>query len=72
MHGYALRKEVENKFSFRPGNVTSYKVLYLLKKSGYVSKKNDGRLVVYSITTKGKTELKKAIRFYRELAMKMA
>lgn len=68
MHAYAIRKEVEKRFAFRPGNVTSYKVLYLLKKSGYVSKRTSGRTVVYSITGSGRKELKEAAKFYRKLA----
>ncbi|MFH1978557.1 MAG: PadR family transcriptional regulator [Candidatus Aenigmatarchaeota archaeon] len=71
MHAYAVRKEVEKRFGFTPGNVTSYKVLYLLKRNGYVSKSKYGRTIVYDITTDGKKELKKAAGFYRSLAQKL-
>jgi PadR family transcriptional regulator PadR len=66
MHAYAIRREIEARFGFRPGTVTAYKVLYLLKKARLVEKEKDGRRVVYSITPKGKEDLRKAIGFYRE------
>lgn len=68
MHAYALRKEVKERFGFRPGTVTAYKVLYLLNKDGLVSKKEEGRQKVYSVTEKGKEALKEAVRFYKERA----
>ena len=66
MHAYALRDEVERRFSFRPGTVTAYKVLYLLSRSGMVSKKSCGRQKVYSLTAEGKVALKEAVGFYKE------
>ena len=66
-HAYAIRGEIEKRFGFRPGNVTSYKVLYLLTKSGYTTKKKDDRRVVYTITESGKKELRKASNFYKQL-----
>ena len=65
-HAYVLRKEIERRFGFRPGNVTAYFVLYSLSKKGYVEKKRVGRKKVYSITPKGKELLKKAVGFYSE------
>jgi DNA-binding PadR family transcriptional regulator len=66
MHAYVLRGEVERRFGFLPGNVTAYRVLYALKKKGYVDKTKDGMKQVYSITPKGKKLLREAVRFYRE------
>lgn len=60
LHAYAIRKKISKKFSFLPGNVSAYVVLYKLKKRGFVSKKKDGMRIVYSITPKGKTLLKEA------------
>lgn len=65
MHAYAIRKEIEIRFGFRPGTMTSYKVLYLMRRAGLVKKTKDDRRVVYSITPKGKHDLKKAIDFYK-------
>ena len=68
MHAYVLRAEIERRFGFLPGNVTAYRVLYALKKKGYVEKTKDGMKQVYSITPKGKKLLREAVRFYRERA----
>jgi len=64
-HGYAIRKEIEKRFGFRPGTVTAYKVLYLLSKSGFVKKAASGRQKVYAITPSGKKALKGAEDFYK-------
>jgi DNA-binding PadR family transcriptional regulator len=68
MHAYVLRGEVERRFGFRPGNVTAYRVLYALKKRGYVEKTKEGMKQVYNITPKGGALLKKAARFYLKRA----
>ena len=62
-HAYILRKEIKNEFGFMPGNVTCYKVLYFLKKGGYVIIKDEGRRKIYYITDKGRKELLKAKEF---------
>ncbi|NIO21827.1 MAG: PadR family transcriptional regulator [Candidatus Aenigmarchaeota archaeon] len=67
-HAYILRKEIEKRFGFKPGNVTAYLVLYSLRKKGYVEKKREGRKQVYNITDKGKNILKRSIEFYKERA----
>jgi len=67
-HAYVLRKEIQKRFGFRPGNVSAYLVLYSLTKKCYVKKKKDGRKQVYSITPKGKELLKRARVFYLERA----
>lgn len=66
MHAYVIRKEIEKKFGFRPGNVTAYRVLYNLKKAGLVTKNKEDRRVVYTITSKGRQDLNKAIKFYKQ------
>lgn len=68
MHAYVLRGEIERRFGFRPGNVTAYRVLYALRKKGYVEKRKEGMKQVYSITPKGSALLKKAVRFYIKTA----
>ena len=65
MHAYALKKEVETKFEFKTGNMTVYKVLYLLARDGYVVKQKKGRKVVYSVTEKGVCALDDAKDFYK-------
>ena len=59
-HAYVLRKKVETKFGFLPGNVSVYVVLYKLKKHGFVKVKREGNRSVYSITVSGKELLKEA------------
>jgi PadR family transcriptional regulator PadR len=66
MHAYAIRKEIEERFGFRPGTVTAYRVLYKLRGAGVVRKTMSGRRVVYSVTKKGNQDLKKAVDFYRQ------
>lgn len=65
MHAYALRKEIKTKFGFDTGNVTVYKVLYLLSMGGYVTKQKKERRVIYSVTEKGIAALKEAKEFYK-------
>ena len=65
VHAYVLRKEIEKRFGFRPGSVTAYKVLYLLKKEGLVEKTQKDRIKVYTITQKGRKELERVVGFYK-------
>lgn len=64
MHAYVLKKEIEKKFGFGTGNMTVYKVLYLLTRGGYVAKQKKGRRVIYSVTEKGLNALEEAKEFY--------
>lgn len=59
-HAYVLRKQVEEKFGFLPGNVSVYVVLYKLERHGFVRAKSEGNRSVYSITREGKGLLKEA------------
>ncbi len=71
-HAYILRQEIKKRFDFLPGQVTSYTTLYSLKKQGFVSKEKKDRLVVYTITEKGKQALKQSQDFYRNTTKKLA
>ena len=68
MHAYAIRERIRERFGFRPGTVTAYKVLYLLNRGGLVSKRAEGRQKVYTITSRGTRALKDAVDFYTERA----
>ncbi len=68
VHAYQIRKQVEKRFGFRCGRVSAYHVLYKLVKRGLASKRQEGRKVVYSITEKGISALKKAADFYKQRA----
>lgn len=69
--GWELRKLIEKKFGFLAGNVSAYKVLYLLEKGKYVESKKDGKFVLYKITRKGRTELNRAKRVLKKYASKI-
>lgn len=70
-HAYTLRSQIARRFGFTPGTVTSYRVIYSLKKEGLVSSSTDGRKTVYSITPQGRSALRKAKESYRQLAQKL-
>ena len=62
-YGYELRKVVRERFGFWAGQVTGYKVLYLLEKDGYVRSYRKGRKKYYKLTESGRVQLGKARRF---------
>lgn len=64
-YGFEIRSEIKKKFGFWVGNVTSYKVLYLLEKGGYVRSVKRGREIYYKITGKGRAELRAGERFLK-------
>ena len=66
-HAYIIRGEIQERFGFKPGTMTAYKVLYLLNRNGLVKKKQDGRKVVYGITPKGRKMLEEGINFYKDM-----
>lgn len=67
-HAYVLREEIQRRFGFRVGRITSYKVLYSLTRKGCVRKKQEGRKIVYTITPKGEELLEQGRKFYSERA----
>lgn len=66
-YGSEIRKKVKERFGFWIGNVTAYKVLYLLEKDDYVTSEKEGRKKYYSITDKGEEQLEKAKNFLKEV-----
>jgi DNA-binding PadR family transcriptional regulator len=64
-YGYEIRDVIKNKFGFWVGNVTSYKVLYLLERGGYVKSEKSGREIYYKLTKKGKEEMKAGNEFLK-------
>ncbi|QQG39464.1 MAG: PadR family transcriptional regulator [Candidatus Aenigmatarchaeota archaeon] len=63
--GARIKRLVTQRFGFVTGNVTVYKVLYLLQKGGYVRREREGREIVYTTTSKGRSELGKAKIFLK-------
>jgi PadR family transcriptional regulator, regulatory protein PadR len=60
LHGYAIRKKVEQEFGFQLGEVTGYVVLYKLKQRGFVRTKQAETKTLYYITAAGKQLFKTA------------
>ncbi|MEM2917937.1 MAG: PadR family transcriptional regulator [Candidatus Altiarchaeota archaeon] len=75
MYAYEIPNEIERKFGFKIGKISSYVVLYRLQSSGYVtSKLNDksGRpRRYYVITKKGEAILNEGISFVSNLLKKL-
>ena len=65
-YGYEIRDLIRKRFGFLGGNVTAYKVLYLLEKGGYVSSKKEKKRY-YKITASGREQLKKSKIFFESL-----
>lgn len=63
-YGFEIRQLIQKKFGFLAGNVTAYKVLYLLEKGGYVKQYLKNGKKYYKITKHGKEQLKKARTFF--------
>lgn len=66
-YAYNLRKKIREKFGFWAGKVTSYKVLYLLEKDGYVESYKRERRKYYRLTEKGLEQIRKAKEFLTNL-----
>lgn len=70
-YGMELRESIKKNFGFLTGNVTTYKVLYLLEKGNYVESKKSGKFVLYKLTRKGRSELEKAKKVLRAYASRI-
>ena len=74
LYGYEIRRLIEKRFGFKPGEVTSYVVLYRLERSGLihvVNKEKGSRGPLrkyYAITSKGVKTLEKAKAFLKQLS----
>lgn len=69
LYGYEIPKLIKEKFNFRPGKITPYRVLYRLENEGFVKSeiKNKERKKFYRITEKGENEIKKTEKFYKTM-----
>jgi len=59
-----IRELVRKEYGFLTGNVTAYKVLFLLERGGYVKSYYQRNKKFYRITEKGRKQLKKAVKFF--------
>ncbi len=69
--GKEIREEVTQRFGFWIGNVTAYKVLYLLERSKYITSKKLGKRRMYELTAKGKRELEEALSYLRSILSRL-
>jgi DNA-binding PadR family transcriptional regulator len=67
-YAYELRGAVNREFGFWAGEVTGYRVLYILEKDGYVESYMKGRKKYYRLTDKGSEQLKKAKEFLEKIS----
>lgn len=66
-YGFELRELINEKFGFWSGNVTAYRVLYDLQRSGMVQVEIRDRRKYYHITELGRQELQAARAFLQAL-----
>lgn len=71
LYGWEIQSLIEEKFNFRPGLITPYRVLYRLEQNGFVKSKLKERRRIYQITENGKKELKLAKDFYKAILKKI-
>jgi DNA-binding PadR family transcriptional regulator len=67
IYAWQIPKVIEEKFNFKPGRITPYRVLYLLERNDFVKSELKQRRRIYKITEKGEKELEKAKNFYRKI-----
>ena len=67
LYGWQIQSLIEEKFNFKPGKITPYRVFYRLEQQGFVKSKTENRRRIYKITKKGRRELEKARKFYQNL-----
>ena len=66
-YGFELRELINRKFGFWSGNVTAYRVLYDLERSGMVTAEAKDRRKYYRITELGREEVREARAYLRTL-----
>jgi len=71
VYGWEIPDLIQEKFGFKPGKITPYRVLYRLEEEGFVKSKTKKRRKFYYITKKGRKEIKRAKDFYRQILKKI-
>lgn len=66
-YAWELQSLIQEKFSFKPGRITPYRVLYSLESKNLVKSKLKERRRVYQITEQGRQEFQKAKIFLKNL-----
>ncbi|MBI2583058.1 MAG: helix-turn-helix transcriptional regulator [Candidatus Aenigmarchaeota archaeon] len=60
MHGQELAEEIEKRKGSKPSPGTIYPALKSLREYGLIEERKEGKTVIYSLTERGKKELKTA------------
>src|SRR3989344_9010025 len=65
LYGNEIRELIKKEFGFFSGNVTAYKVLYILERGRYVTRFSNNGRKYYKMTSEGKAQLKEARKFLK-------
>jgi len=71
VYAYGLGAEMEKRFGWSHGLITSYVVLYKLEAEGLITSEYEERRKYYTITQKGKRALVEAKSYMKGLAAKL-
>ncbi len=71
LYAYALDREIEREYSFRPGRVMIYLVLYKLEAEGIIDSAYKERRKYYRLTKKGNAVLKGGRSYLSKLSKKL-
>ncbi len=67
-HAYALDKEIEGKYKFKPNKILVYMVLYKLESEGLITSEFEGRRKYYNITEKGIRNINEGKKYLKNLS----
>lgn len=67
LYGWEIPDLIEQKFGFRPGKITPYRVFYRLQADEFVKSRMQNRRRIYEITEIGRKELFAAKDFYKKI-----
>ncbi len=70
-YAYALKTQIEKRFGWKPGLITSYIVFYKLESEGLIKSQYKGRRKYYEITKKGRDTLTQGKRMIEGLSRKL-
>ena len=68
VYAYGLGDELEKRFGWRHGLITSYVVLYKLESEGLITSEYEARRKYYRLTAKGRGALAEAKRYMKKMA----
>lgn len=64
MHGEELAKELEKRRGEKPKAGTIYPALKDMKEKGMIKGEKKGKIIIYSLTIKGKKDVKHAMNYF--------